>query len=84
MYLISTLNSQLDGWKIISSGTKKELELELYKLDKSIWYNEDGSPKAFSDIYADTISKNARIVSNKVAKMQYKIDYLDYLAFIET
>jgi len=25
MYLISTLNSQIDGFKIIASGTKKEL-----------------------------------------------------------
>lgn len=83
MYLVSTLNSQLDGWEIIASGTKKELELEMNKLEKSVWYNEDGSQKAFSDIYADTMSKNARIVSKEVAKREYKIDDLDYSAFIE-
>ena len=83
MYLVSTLNSQLDGWEIVASGTKKELELELDALGKSVWYNKDGSQKAFSDIYADTMYKNAKIVSKEVAKRDYKINKYDYSAFIE-
>lgn len=83
MYLVSTLNSELDGWEIVASGTKKELELELQALGKSVWHNKDGSKKSFSDIYADTMYKNAKIVSKEVAKRGFKINDFDYQDFIE-
>lgn len=83
MYLISTLNREIDGYEIIAIGTKKELEIELDKLRKSVWHNEDGTRKMFSDIYADTIAKNAKIVTIAVAKKEYKIDDIDYQIFVE-
>ena len=51
-YLISTINSQIDGWKIFGEGTKDEcVTIQL-------------THKEFkgTDIYADTLNKNSKIV----------------------
>ena len=52
-YLISTINSQIDGWRVFGEGTKDECK------------NIQLTHKDFqgTDIYADTLNKNSRIIS---------------------
>jgi hypothetical protein len=71
-FLISTTNSRIEGWSIFGRGTKKEMEqlsltLEPF-LDKSALHR---------DIYAQTLSKNLRVVSKTTAKRVYKLDVCD-------
>ena len=51
-YLISTINAQIDGWKIFGEGTKLECK------------NIQLTHKDFqgTDIYADTLNKNSKII----------------------
>ena len=52
-YVISTTNAQIDGWKIFGEGTKDEcVNIQLTHKDFQ-----------GTDIYADTLSKNSRIIS---------------------
>ena len=58
MYLVTTINSETNGWDIIAIGNKKEVEKAREELvQKSI----DG------DIYDDTRNKNAKILTKKEA-----------------
>ena len=51
-YLISTTNAQIDGWKIFGEGTKDEcVNIQLTHKDFQ-----------GTDIYADTLNKNSKIV----------------------
>ena len=68
-YLISTTNSQVEGWSIFGTGTKKEMEA-LSLTHKSF---QDLS-ETHTDIYAQTLDKNSRVVSKNKAKQIYKIN----------
>lgn len=68
-YLISTTNSQVEGWSIFGTGTKKEME-QLALTHKSF---QDLS-ETHRDIYAQTLDKNSRVVSKTKAKQIYKLD----------
>ena len=51
-YLISTINAQIDGWKVFGEGTK------------TVCVTIQLTHKDFqgTDIYADTLNKNSKIV----------------------
>ena len=68
-FLISTVNSQVEGWHIFGQGSKNEME----KLILNHESFQDNS-ETHSDIYAQTLCKNARVVSKTKAKRIYKID----------
>ncbi len=57
--LISTVNAAQNGWAVYCEGTKAQCQV---CLDKEF----NGT-----DIWADTLRKNARIVSKSTAKRQY-------------
>jgi hypothetical protein len=68
-FLISTTNSQVEGWSIFGQGTKKEMKQlslthELFQ-DKS---------ELHCDIYAQTLNKNSKVVSKTTAKRVYKLN----------
>jgi hypothetical protein len=67
-YLISTTNSQVEGWSIFGQGTKKEME-QLSLTHESF----QDKTELHSDIYAQTLDKNARVVSKTTAKKTYKL-----------
>lgn len=51
-YVISTTNSQVDGWRIFGEGSKPEcVRIQLTHKDFQ-----------GTDIYADTLNKNSKIV----------------------
>ena len=52
-YVISTTNAQIDGWKIFGEGTKDEC------VNIQLAHNDFKG----TDIYADTLNKNSRIIS---------------------
>ena len=57
-YVISTINAKIDGWKIFGNGTKAEC--------RNIQLTHDYFQG--TDIYADTLNKNSRIVSERQLK----------------
>ena len=57
-YLISTPNAKIDGWFIFGWGTKEEC--------KKIQIEHESFQGA--DIYADTLNKNSRIVTERQLK----------------
>jgi hypothetical protein len=68
-FLISTTNSQVEGWSIFGQGTKKEME-QLSLTHESF---QDKS-ELHHDIYAQTLDKNSKVVSKTTAKKVYKLD----------
>ena len=51
-YLISTINAQIDSWRVFGEGTKNEcVNIQLNHADFQ-----------GTDIYADTLNKNSKIV----------------------
>ena len=63
-FVISTINSRVEGWSIFGQGTKEECKkIEL-------------TDSAFqgTDIYADTLNKNSRIVSKTESKRKFKLN----------
>lgn len=63
-YVISTTNSQIEGWRSFGEGTKEEckkIQLEHPEFNGT-------------DIYSDTLNKNSVIVSKTEAKRKYKIE----------
>jgi hypothetical protein len=67
-YLISTTNAQVEGYSIYGRGTKKEME-QLSLTHESF----QDKTELHSDIYAQTLDKNARVVSKTIAKKTYKL-----------
>ena len=63
-YLISTINSQVEGWEIIEKGTKKECQKALKNLPSK------------GDIFLQTFFKNAKIVCKTKAKKIINIEFL--------
>jgi len=63
-YLISTINSQIEGWEIIEKGTKKECQKALQNLPSN------------GDIFVQTFFKNAKIVCKTKAKKLINIEFL--------
>ena len=63
-FVISTTNAQVEGWFIYGQGTKEECKK--IQLTDSAFQG--------TDIYADTLNKNSRIVSNTAAKRKFKLD----------
>ena len=64
-YIISTTNSLVEGWKIYGTfSSRKEAE-------KAI---DDIEEFKGTDIEADTLNKNSRVVSKTSAKRDYHID----------
>lgn len=59
--LISTTNAAQNGWTVYCVGTKAQCQATL---DNEKDFNG-------TDIWADTLRKNARIVSKTTAKRQY-------------
>lgn len=68
-YLISTTNAQVEGWYIFGQGSKKEME-QLSLTHESFQDNTE----RHSDIYAQTLSKNSKVISKTTAKRVYKLD----------
>jgi len=66
MYLITSINAEEQGYElVIINSSKAECEKEYEAMQKKVWFNEDGTQKAFSDIYDDTRAKNAKVLTNK-------------------
>lgn len=68
-YLVSTINSQINGWSIFGIGTKNEMK-QLALTHESFQDNSE----THRDIYAQTLNKNSRVVSKTKAKQIYKLD----------
>ena len=68
-FLISTTNSQVEGWSIFGQGTKTEME-QLSRIHESF---QDNS-QLHCDIYAQTLDRNSRVVSKTTARRVYKLD----------
>ena len=63
-FVISTINSRVEGWSIFGQGTKEECKK--IQLTDSAFQG--------TDIYADTLNKNSRIVSKTEAKRKFKLN----------
>jgi len=63
-FVISTINAQIEGWTIYGQGTKGECH--------QIRLNDPAFQG--TDIYADTLNKNSRIVSRTEAKRKFKLE----------
>jgi len=63
-FVISTTNAQIEGWSIFGQGTKEECKK--IQLTHSSFQG--------TDIYADTLNKNSRIVSTTEAKRRFNLD----------
>lgn len=61
-YLLSTINSRVNGWRAYHKGSKKECEEAIDTLREM----------RGTDIYADTLRKNAVVVSKTTARLKYK------------
>lgn len=68
-YLISTTNAQVEGWSIFGQGAKKEME-QLSLTNESFQDNTE----LHTNIYAQTLDKNSKVVSKTTAKRVYKLD----------
>lgn len=68
-FLISTTNSQVEGWHIYGKGSKEEMK----QLNLTHEAFQDNS-QLHRDIYAQTLNKNSRVVSKTTAKRVYKLD----------
>ncbi len=68
-FLISTTNAAVNGWSVYGRGSKREME----ELRDSHPAFIDKTPQ-HRDIYAQTLAKNARVVSKTKARKVYKID----------
>lgn len=62
--LVSTINAAVNGWTVYAEGTKAQCERAL---DTDPQFNG-------TDIYADTLRKNAKIVSKTKAQREFKAD----------
>lgn len=63
--LVSTTNAAVNGWTVYAEGTKAQCEKTL---DTDPQFNG-------TDIWADTLRKNAKIVSKTKATRNYKAYY---------
>ena len=66
--LISTTNSQVDGWTVYGTGSKREMS-DL-RLNHSAFQD---TTETHRDIYAQTLQRNSRVVSKTDAKRLYHI-----------
>ena len=71
-YVLSTTNARVEGWKIYDiSGSKKDAENAISDIFKG------------NDIHAETLLKNALVVSKTTAEKKYHVNFeFDYIGTI--
>lgn len=69
-YIISTINAQQNGWEVYGTASTREAAQNGLKNISDFKDNSD----IHRDIYAQTLAKNARIVSATWAKRRYGIN----------